>query len=222
MYYNFEELCLPCYQELVAFANKRTKCRATALDIVQQSVLRAFQAWGRWEPLGDPAVEARAWMFRIVGNVFATHYQREKKLARITGRMSDSTDSTESTMVAASLHQEIVSEHPYSKPDSIGDEVRDAMERIRPEWADVVRLVYIEETPANEVAKILNIAPGTVRSRMARGRLALARILSPYARQRFGFSVRGGADEAALPVEPTQTPERETDRVQAIVAQHHG
>ncbi len=204
MSYDFEKLCLPCYPELIAYAAKRTKDKTSAEDIVQEAVARALGSWERWKPMGDPAVYARAFMFRVVSNIFATQYQRDKTFNRITGALHGSGNAEdrevkrlpEADMVVAELHQTDVGVHPYFKPDDIGDEVRSALERIRPEWADVVKLVYIEGTPAHEVAEILKIAPGTVRSRMARGRLALARILSPYAQQRFGFKVKPEGTEA--------------------------
>lgn len=206
MSYDFEKLCLPCYPELIAYATKRTRNKASAEDIVQEAVARALSAWERWEPIGEPVKYARAHMFRIVSNVFATQYQRDKTFNRITGAVPvDDVQrgsgghpyaTAEVGMVTAELHQSVTNEHPYLQSDELGDEVRDALERIRPEWADVVKLVYIEGTPAHEVAVILNLAPGTVRSRMARGRLALARILSPYARQRFGYIVKPEDTEA--------------------------
>lgn len=181
MSYDFKSLCIPCYQELLAFATKRTNNRAAAEDIVQDSMARALQAWERWEPVGDPTQYARAWLYRIVTNVFSTHYQREKLSFKAV---------TETKAISQELYQSEYHENPYQLSDTLGDEVREALSRIRPEWAEVVRLVYIDEMPAYDVAKLLGLPAGTVRSRMARGRLALARILSPLARQRFGLSVK--------------------------------
>lgn len=111
-------------------------------------------------------------------------------------RITNASADGEAATVAAELHQNPVNEHPYYRVDTLGDEVREALDRIKPEWADVVKLVYIDGVEANEVAALLGLARGTVRSRMARGRLALARILSPYARQRFGFKVKPETEEA--------------------------
>lgn len=221
MEYDFKKLCLPCYDELLAFAYKRTRNKAAAEDVVQDAVVRALKAWSRWEPQGDPQIWARAWMFRIVSNTFTNSYHRAKDYDRI------SVDSVRE--ITAELIQADVTNHPYEKPDTLGDEVREALERINPEWAAVVKLVYLEGVPAPEAAKVLDIAPGTVRSRMARGRLALARILSPFARQRFGFvfgdslssaetlssgdldtELSGGADEALSDFESSELEQSET------------
>jgi RNA polymerase sigma-70 factor (ECF subfamily) len=185
MSYSFEELCLPCYPELVAYATKRTQNKAAAEDIVQESVLRAFTAWDKWEPRGNPAVWARAWMFTIVSNLFSIYYKRNKRHTKAV--------TQESKALIDRLYGNDVEEHPYQRIQTIGDEVRDALDRIKPEWAAVIRLVYIEGVQADEAARILNLAPGTVRSQMARGRLALARILAPYAKQRFGYDAAQAA-----------------------------
>ncbi len=230
--YSFEELCLPCYPELVAYAQKRTRCKATAEDIVQESVVRALNAWKRWEPVGDPEVHARAWMFRIVANTFATQYARTKNHNLYTAQrnsgergenLSPMMRNTETLKVIDAFFQEPVTMHPALVVDEVSDEVQEALGRIHPEWAEVVRLVYMDGVPAHEVATILGIAPGTVRSRMARGRLALARILSPLARGRFGFTVKplsGSADEASNALQTTEAPEQNSRGIDSIVGDY--
>lgn len=235
--YSFEQLCLPCYPELVAYAQKRTRCKSTAEDIVQESVVRALNAWDRWTPTGDPEVYARAWMFRIVANTFATQFVRTKNHNLYTGRTwQDDNDKGENHMarihntaamqVIDALYQEPVTMHPALIFDEVSDEVQDALGRIHPEWAEVVRLVYMDGVPAQEAAKILGIAPGTVRSRMARGRLALARILSPLARARYGFTVKGetvelgGADEASDAFQATESEQTEAYTVDSVVGDY--
>lgn len=215
MSYNFEELCLPCYPELVAFAAKRTKSRAAAEDIVQESVARALKSWRRWEPKGEPRQYARAWMFRIVTNTFGHFYQQQKQETKA--------ETINAPSVAAELYQHEAYNHPYLVDNSLGDEVREALGRIRPEWAKVVQLVYIDGVDAAEAAKTLGLPPGTIRSSMARGRLALARILSPLARRRFGLlrnpESLSGADEALAPLKASETPQAEPHSVDCIVAE---
>lgn len=224
MQYSFDKLCLPCYDELLAFAFKRTKDKARAEDVVQDSMVRALKAWDRWEPQGDPHVWARAWLFRIVANTFSNDYQRIKDFQRIS--------SEHEREITKELVQSEQTYHPYDEPDMLGDEVTEALGRIRPEWAEVVRLVYIEGVPAPEVAKTLGIPPGTVRSRMERGRLALARILAPFARQRFGFSYPpaapaepelscGRAYEVPGQFETSETEQAQADRVDGVVAEDY-
>lgn len=220
MSYDFETLCVSHYPELLSFALKRTSCKARAEDVVQEAMFRAWMAWSRWEPQGDPAQYARAWLYRIVSNTFTKQYHREKQADSITkAEHSRQLDNQRTFLARAELHQQDTVEHPGQSLDALGDEVEDALGRIRPEWADVVRLVYAEGVPAHEAAKVLKIAPGTVRSRMARGRLALARILAPLARQRFGYKVSAGADERHLPLVPAQELQSDADSIESVVAE---
>ena len=215
MRYNFEELCLPCYPELVAFAAKRTKSRAAAEDIVQESVVKALKSWQRWEPQGEPRQYARAWMFRIVANTFGHFHQQQKQAIKA--------ETLNAPSVVAELYQHEAYIHPYLTDNSLGDEVSEALSRIRPEWAKVVQLVYNDGVDATEAAKILGLHPGTVRSSMARGRLALARILSPLARRRFGLlrnpESLSSADEALAPLKASETPQTEPHGVERVMAE---
>lgn len=235
--HDFNKLCLPCYDELVAFTKRRTMSLAKAEDVVQDSYVRAWNAWSRWVPQGDPVIWARAWMYRIVTNVFKMEYVRDKKYDSFVGHwMRPQVDPDErdqsgirytdchlavTDQVASALHQGLDSTHPYYEMNGLGDEVREALERINQEWALVVQMVYIDCISETEVAKILDLPPGTVRSRMARGRLALARILSPYARQRFGFGpeslIARRADEALDSLEPVQELEPDPDGVDCVM-----
>lgn len=213
MSYDFNELCLAHYHELLTFATKRTRNKAAAEDIVQESVIKALKRWDRWEPQGDPAMYARAWMFRIVANTFALEYRQNKSHARML--------NDEHKTICTELYQNEVQEHPYLTVDTIGDEVREALSRIRPEWAEIIQLVYIDGVYAKDVAVMLNLAPGTVRSRMARGRLALARILSPLARRRFGFgSTSRSTDETSGALQTPELPEQNSYGINSVVTEN--
>ena len=184
--HDFNVLCLPHYNSLVTFATKRTRGNhAKALDIVQDSMVKAWKAWPRWVPQGDPQLCARAWLYRIVSNMFKMRYVSEKTFSRIT-----EPGTPTATQVAGELFQDLSPAHPYTKVDHLGDEVREALERIKPEFADVIKLIYLEGMLEHQAAAELGVPYGTVRSRHARGRMALARILGPYAKQRFGYEVK--------------------------------
>lgn len=227
--YDFNTLILPYYDELIAFTLKKTKNRQKAEDIVQTALLKALVAWDRWVPVGEPVIWARAWIYRIVTTTFIKVYNKEKTFARIvTPKVATSGPgvnihaSNQVGHVIEELYQNgAVTNHPYAAPDSIGDEVREALSRIRPEWAQIIQMVYVDNIPAHEVADKLGLAHGTVRSRMARGRLALARILSPIAKQRFGRSqsLEAVSDgETAERSETPELPESDAHGVQGVVA----
>lgn len=175
--YSFQELCLPVYEELVIYTTKKTKNQTLAQDIVQDVMMRAWKAWDNWEPAGEPYTYARAWLYHITNNAFKTSYTKNRTIRSVI-------ESSQANDVQQSIHPE----HEVISME-IGDEVQEALDRIRPEWAEVCRVVYIEGKSEEEASEELKIPRGSVRSRMARGRLALARILGPIAQQRFGLAL---------------------------------
>lgn len=239
--HDFDVLCAPWRDELVVYVTKRTRDRHKAEDIVQDSLVRAMRGWDTWVPQGDPVIYARAWLYRIVSNTFKMAYTRERMVNNLTNYGGNSAwrdkdrdadrpgfkppGLTQSqAQIAGELHQSLECVHPYMQVNSLGDEVREALDRINQDYAEVVRRVYIDGTSETVVARELGLAPGTVRSRMARGRMALARILAPLARQRFGYDVRrpesvlGGADVALDELEPAEALETDADGVDGVVA----
>ena len=177
--YDFNELCLPLYSDLVTYARTLTRDRAKAEDVVQDSFIKAIQAWGRWQPAREDAELsqlARSWMFRIVNQSFIDSYRQD----RVRGRVHEHVDD-----VAMLAH----GPPPSTRDDSLGDEVTEALSRIHPRWADVVKLVYVDGFTSDQAADLLKIPPATARSRMERGRLAMARILGPIAKLKFGLTL---------------------------------
>ncbi len=80
----FEEACLEFHQEMINHALRLTGDRTRAQDIVQDSYIRAMQAWKRFEPEGpDARASVRAWMYRIVTNTFVNEYQHLKMQQRV-------------------------------------------------------------------------------------------------------------------------------------------
>lgn len=211
--YSFDSLCLPLYPELVAFATKLTNSRARGQDIVQDSMIRALRAWDRWSPPEGSenlaARWARSWLYRIVSGVFRNEFQRDKVIRKAT--------VDHAPLVRDNLYQEDHSTQPGYTEDAVGDDVRDALERIRPEWADVVKLIYLEGMMEHEAAAELGIPVGTARSRHARGKIALARILSPLARSRFGLGRRARVDAKDLVA--TEELQPDADGVDGVVAE---
>lgn len=220
MAYDFTELCLPHYPELVLFvANRTSGDRSIAQDIVQDSMIRAFRAWDRWEPQGDPQFWARAWLFQIVRNTLAMEFkQKQRRSVLVDENLAYATGE---------LHQHEFEPHPYDNPEfALGDDLEEAINRLSPDRAAVIRLMYLEGKNLAETSAALGIAVGTVTSRAQRGRLDLARMLSPVSRARYGYDVpitrstSRGADEANNAGESPEFPKSDTAGIHGIVAKN--
>ncbi len=126
-------------------------------DLVQTTVERALAARGSF----DPATRLQPWLFRILRNAWVDQVRR----AATRGTELDVTEMPEAAVVdgarateaALMLHQ-----------------TEAALATLPAEQRDVIHLVCFEELSYAEAAAVLGIPIGTVMSRLARGRVALA------------------------------------------------
>lgn len=164
---NFDAAVLQHIDELIGTAVRLTGSRTEAEDLVQESILRAWLFWGRFEQ----GTNCRAWLHRIVMNTFINGYRRKKRerdILQSVGTDPTVVDDFESTAKRAAL-------------GGVGDEVSAALATLPEEFRTVVLLVDIEEKSYHEVAQSLGCPIGTVMSRLHRARRALKHRLRAYA-----------------------------------------
>lgn len=208
--WTFDELCVPLRAELVRFAQRQVRDKARADDIVQESLLKAWQAWPRFVPDGDPHVAARAWLYRIVANTFTTAYHHER--IRREAAKFEHDDIMHATYG--------VTMEPDARESHVGgvsDDVLIAIAELSPDHRSVVELYYLRDMGCEEIARELGVPKNTAMTRLHRARAALAPKLKRYARAEYGL---GGADEDAL--EAPQGPRTDTHGVDRVVAKDDG
>ncbi|WP_460478833.1 RNA polymerase sigma factor [Comamonas humi] len=141
------------YRFLLRSAWALTGSRAIAEDVVQDCFT---SAWRFRNQLRDPAM-ARAWLFQIMRR----HAFRNMEPAAATdGEAQEPTDDR---------HQAL----------DVQLDVVKALSRIAPIHREVLVLYYFDDMPTAQMAEALDIAPGTVLSRLARARDALKAALEP-------------------------------------------
>lgn len=146
------------YRFLLRSAWALTGTRAVAEDVVQDCFA---SAWKHKDQLRDPAL-VRPWLFKIM---------RRSAFRQYTPGPSVTADSPE-TASAPALGAGI---------DDRLDVVK-ALSRIAPIHREVLVLYYFDDMPTLRMAEALEIAPGTVLSRLARARDALKAVMEPPAR----------------------------------------
>jgi RNA polymerase sigma-70 factor (ECF subfamily) len=161
----------PHVPELYGTAVRLTRSRTEADDLLQDTLARAWVFWHRFQK----GTNARAWMHRILMNTFITGYRRRRREREIMERVAFEAHTQPSHEVALPL------EPAASAKDALGDEVRAALETIRPEFRSAVELVDVEERSYQEAAELLGCPIGTIMSRLHRGRRALREQLRGYA-----------------------------------------
>ena len=150
-----------------------------AQDLVQETCLRAFEALDTYEP----GTNIRGWLFTIMRNLYINEYRRRKSLPRhfsyeeySTFRSEDEEEggATTSGIAGSDLREEITNQY-------LSDEVVKALMKLPEEFRLVVLLADFENMKYEEIAKIMGIPIGTVRSRLHRARRLLKRELKDYA-----------------------------------------
>lgn len=136
------------------FARGLCGSASEADDLVQGACERALRSIASWQP----GTRLDSWLFSIIRNLWIDQYRRERLHS----------DGLELAAIAGEDGQRVAEKRLELQ------DVSAAIARLSAEQREVVLLVCVEEQSYREAARILNIPIGTVMSRLARARLALA------------------------------------------------
>ena len=141
-----------------------------ALDLSQEAFLRA------WRSLGQYQFEASfsTWLFRLTSNI-CIDFLRRKKRRQETSLTESYDDSDEGAELSVPDAQPGPEQQAMTNETKI--ELARAMEQLSPEHREILQLRVIEDLQYEQIADILGVRVGTVKSRLARARLSLRKIL---------------------------------------------
>lgn len=176
---HFEREALVHLDALYSFALKLSRARDDAEDLVSDTVLRAFERWDQYR-LGT---NIRAWLFTILYHVFVSRKRRIDAREVLDGD----------------------GEHAWSTRNAVGEadpegrfydsfldeEIVNAIAALPDEYRTAVVLSDIRELRYAEIAQLLGIPEGTVKSRLFRGRRMLQGKLRGYAEEMGYVKVAG-------------------------------
>ncbi|MEL7121582.1 MAG: sigma-70 family RNA polymerase sigma factor [Bacteroidota bacterium] len=171
----FEEEFLPQLDSLYTFSYHLTYNEEDANDLVQETYLKAFRFIERYEE----GTNAKAWLFKILKNIFINQYRKKTKqptqidIDELFNPQVEEDDSQYSSYM--DLREEMFQ-------SMMGDEVTNAVNTLPVASRVVILLCDIEGFSYEEIASILNIPIGTVRSRLHRARNMLKDRLKGYAK----------------------------------------
>ncbi|NBB18227.1 sigma-70 family RNA polymerase sigma factor [Runella sp. CRIBMP] len=170
----FNREFMPHINSMYNFAFRLTMDEDDANDLVQDTYLKAFRFISSFER----GTNAKAWLFRILKNSFINDYRkRSKEPSKVDYQEVETTYNSEEAAEVdhtTDLRVETVQ-------DMIGDEVATALNSLPVDFRTVIILCDIEGFTYEEMAKILDIPIGTVRSRLHRARNLLKDKLKVYA-----------------------------------------
>ena len=153
----FRDNLVAIIPSLRSFARGLCGNRDLADDLAQDAMTRAWSARQSFEPGSN----FRAWMFMILRNQFYTTVRKNARMVNVEPEV------IERALTVAPSQQERL--HV--------DDVAKALQKLNPEQREVLMLVGANGVPYEEAAQIIGCAVGTIKSRLARGRTALAALL---------------------------------------------
>lgn len=170
---------LPLRSELFSLALRYTRNPSDAEDLVQDTMMRAYGAWDRFEA----GTNCRAWLFRILTNSFINGYRRNKRHQRFTHESGD--DAT--VALFGEVGERCVGPDRRLVEESLGDEVSTALRSLAADYRQVVEMADLGGDRYKDIASKLGLPIGTVMSRLFRARRQLEALLGDYARQDYGI-----------------------------------
>lgn len=184
----FADEALPWLDAVYRFALRLTAGNSVeADDIVQDTFLRAYRHWHTFER----GTSARAWLFTIARNVFLRSRERQ---ARTPETLESEIGYDVAAVRAGDVLRDIGEHDPEHRffASFIDEEVSRAVEQLPPDFREVVVLSDIEGLNYAEIAGVVGVPLGTVKSRLYRGRRLLQRALYDYAAE-MGYVSRSTA-----------------------------
>jgi RNA polymerase sigma-70 factor, ECF subfamily len=153
---------------LYAFACRLSRSPSLAEDLVQDTFARCLSASEQFQP----GTNLKAWLFRILRNLFIDQQRRAVYPVRVTAAEVQASSRHELLRGDAELDQ---------LRRLVAEDIEAALVALTEDQRSVV-LLDVEGFSETEIAHVLSCAPGTVKSRLARARAQLRELLWEYAR----------------------------------------
>ena len=185
----FEQLVLAHQRQVYNLCLRICCNEADAMDLSQEEFIRAWRGLGQYQF----GAEFSTWLYRLTRNVCIDFLRAQKRRQTVPLHLNDDEGETE-------LPLPDTAEGPEER--AVAGERRralaQAMQALSPEHREILTLRVIEDLPYEQIAQILGVRTGTVKSRLARARISLKNILKSGNQMNL-FSSEESVEEVTLP-----------------------
>jgi len=205
----FHEEAVPHIDALYGTALKLTKDEQDAEDLVQETMLKAFRYFDKYEN----GTNCKAWLFKIMHNTFINRYRKSQR--RKEYLVDDEEERPLEQRAEASEQHPFVGEFEDEEDvffKMFGDEVKRALEDVPVHFRMVVLLADLQDFQYKEIADIMDCPIGTVMSRLYRGRRILRDKLSSYAKDEGVVSAEDEAEAESSKDEDAEASDESDDK----------
>ncbi len=169
----FNEEFMPHIDSMYNFAYRLTFDEDDAKDLVQDTYLKSYRFIASFQR----GTNAKAWLYRILKNSFINDFRKKsKEPSKVDYQEVENFYNSDDVDTNKTVDLRI-----DAVKDMIGDEVSNALNSLAVDFRTVIILCDLEGFTYEEMAKILDIPIGTVRSRLHRARNLLKEKLNKYA-----------------------------------------
>ena len=193
---DFEREALPHLSALYAAALRMTRNEKDAEDLVQDALLRAYRFFDTFQA----GTNCKAWLFRILTNVFCNNY-RDREREHVVLTEAESSPANLEQFVGGGVDGRDTETALLGR--MVSADVEKALAAVPADFRMAVILADLEDFSYKEIAEIMECPAGTVMSRLFRGRKILQGLLHDYAVEQGIIQPQPGegAVDSAAPVD---------------------
>jgi RNA polymerase sigma-70 factor (ECF subfamily) len=169
----FQAETLPHLDAVYRYAYALSRDRSEAEDLTQDTFLQALRHWDQFRP----GTNARAWLFTICRNLFLRQRERRSREEPTEAAVLDGIAAAARAFAAPPDAGRALFDAP-----ELGDVIRRELDKLPAEYREVVELSDLQDQSYADIAQVLGVPLGTVKSRLFRGRRLLQEALVDYAR----------------------------------------
>jgi RNA polymerase sigma-70 factor (ECF subfamily) len=151
-----------------------------AQDLTQEVFIKIYRTLGSFDTERGAFM---TWVTTVTRNLLVDHFRKTKQ-----DRMTDSLDAAPSEHedampLSEQIHDQSAPPDARAQSAEVGEAVHKALQKLSPDLREAVILRDLQDMDYREIATVLKVPEGTVKSRINRGRAELARLLQRTYRQ---------------------------------------
>lgn len=167
----WEELVKRHTRRVYNLCYRFTSNRQESEDLTQEVFLRMYKTLASYRALSGGFT---TWMTSVTRNLLIDHYRRTKQ-DRVTDSMDDDESATGAR--AEQIESKTRTPHQMAQASELSQQVQRALGKLSPDLREAVVLRDLQGLEYAEIQTVLRVPEGTVKSRINRGRIELAKIL---------------------------------------------
>lgn len=169
----FRELLSRYERPVFSLVIRMVRDPTLAEDLAQEAFIKAFNALDSY----DPSYRFSNWVFKIANNLAIDHLRRKRLDTVSLDTAPGGEENGESEGLRMQIADSGESPQDYTESRELGGQIEQAIGRLRPEYRTAILLRHVEGHAYDEIADIMELPLGTVKTYIHRGRSELKDLL---------------------------------------------